>query len=121
QHAIPIPRERSMFFAWEFDDACVLQLVSDVSSLLNALVRIVRPVHHQRRDRHGLEQRSNVRLARLPLNGQSRTWRGRQTGVASPRFHALGVASNRRVDDGAVRLPEALGSPMPIDELPPLL
>ena len=69
QHTFPIPRERSMLFAWQFDDACVLQLVSDVSSLLHSLVRIVRPVHHQRRDRHGLEQRSNVRLARFPLNG----------------------------------------------------
>jgi hypothetical protein len=69
QHAFPIPRERGMLFAGQFDDACVLQLVSDVSGLLDSLVWIVRPVHHQRRDRHGLEQRSNVRLAPCPLDG----------------------------------------------------
>jgi hypothetical protein len=68
QHSFPIPRERRMLFAGQLDDACVLQLVSDVSGLLNSLVRIIRPVHHQSRDRHGLEQRSNVRLARFPLN-----------------------------------------------------
>jgi hypothetical protein len=69
QHAFPISRERRVLFAGQFDDAWVLQLVSDVSGLLDSLVRIVRAVHHQRRDRHGLEQRSNVRLAPCSLDG----------------------------------------------------
>jgi hypothetical protein len=110
QHAFPITRERGMFFAGQLDDPCVLQLVSDVSGLLNSLIRIVRPVHDQRRDGNGVEQRSNVRVAPCPLDGQSGSWRGRQARVASPRFDALGIASNRRVDNGAVRLPEVLGA-----------
>jgi hypothetical protein len=54
QHAFSISCERGMLFAGQFDHACVLQLVSDVSGLLDPLVRIVRSVHHERRDRHGL-------------------------------------------------------------------
>jgi hypothetical protein len=55
QHAFAISRERCVLLAGQFDDARVLQLLSDVSRLLDSLVRIVRSVHDERRNRHSLQ------------------------------------------------------------------
>jgi hypothetical protein len=84
QHASHVPCERSMLFAGQLDDSCISQLVSEVSRLLDSLDRIICPVHHERRDRHSLEQRSNVGLALRPSMTRADPRRGGQARVARP-------------------------------------